>query len=52
MPDAAIGLSDLLVRSGRADEARRLLDDFARNYPKDWAAIQSVLGSGSGGSVP
>jgi hypothetical protein len=31
--ESVSGLSDLLLRTGRAAEARRLLDDFARNHP-------------------
>ena len=32
-PEAVDGLASILARAGRADEARQILDDFARNYP-------------------
>jgi tetratricopeptide (TPR) repeat protein len=31
--ESVSGLSDLLLRTGRADEARRLLEEFSRNNP-------------------
>ena len=35
-------LSDLLLRTGRAEEARRLVEDFARNNPDLSAALESL----------
>ena len=32
-PDTALGLAGLLAADGRANDARQLLDDFARQYP-------------------
>jgi hypothetical protein len=32
-PEAALGLAGLLAADGRADDARQLLDNFARQYP-------------------
>lgn len=43
--EAATGLSEVLVRTGRTQEARQLLDDFTRNYPKERAAIDTFWGS-------
>ena len=34
-------LSDLLVRTGRAEEARRLVEDFARSHPDLSSALES-----------
>jgi hypothetical protein len=42
MPEAAFGLSELLARTGRADEARRLLDDFAHTNPDQRAAVEAA----------
>lgn len=44
-PEAAGGLSELLTRTGRAEEARRLLDEFTRKYPDQRAAVEMVRGS-------
>jgi TolA-binding protein len=41
-PDAAGGLATILARTGRADQARQVLDDFARNYPDQRSAIEKV----------
>ena len=35
-------LSDLLLRTGRAEEARRLVEDFARNNPDLSAALEAL----------
>jgi Flp pilus assembly protein TadD len=32
-PEAVSGLANVLEQTGRATEARRLLEDFARQYP-------------------
>lgn len=37
--DAALGLASLLERNGRAADAKALLDQFAREYPKQAADI-------------
>jgi Flp pilus assembly protein TadD len=34
-------LSDLLVRTGRAEEARRLVEDFVRSHPDLSSALES-----------
>jgi tetratricopeptide (TPR) repeat protein len=39
--EAAFGLSEVLARAGRADEARQVLDDFSRNHPDQKSAIES-----------
>ncbi len=44
-PEAAGGLATILARTGRADEARQLLDNFARNYPDQRPAIETFRGS-------
>jgi hypothetical protein len=41
-PEPVIHLSELLARTGGADEARQLLDDFARKYPDQRAAVESA----------
>jgi tetratricopeptide (TPR) repeat protein len=38
--EATTGLADLLARSGRAEDARRLVDEFVRNYPNQSGAIE------------
>ena len=43
-PEAVGGLSTILARTGRSDEARQLLDDFARNYPDQRSAIETFWG--------
>jgi Flp pilus assembly protein TadD len=40
-PEAVGGLSTILARTGRSDQARQLLDDFARNYPDQRSAIET-----------
>src|SRR6266566_448303 len=40
-PEAAGGLATILARTGHADEARQLLDDFARSYPDQRPAIET-----------
>jgi len=32
-PEAAFGLSEVLARTGRSEEARRILDEFEKNNP-------------------
>lgn len=39
-PEAVLGLSELLAQTGRSDEARTLLANFAQTYPDQRAAIQ------------
>ena len=41
--NAVTGLSELLVRTGRADEARRLMGDFARNHPDQRSAVDEMF---------
>jgi hypothetical protein len=41
-PEAAGGLATILARTGRADQAHQVLDDFARNYPDQRSAIEKV----------
>ena len=41
--NAVTGLSELLVRTGRADEARRLMEDFARNHPDQRSAVDEMF---------
>ena len=38
--DTVFGLSELLVRTGRADEGNQLLDDFARNNADQQSAVE------------
>ena len=42
MPEATTGLADVLIRAGRTDEARRLLDEFAQKYPDQRRAIETA----------
>jgi tetratricopeptide (TPR) repeat protein len=44
-PDATGGLATILARTGHPDEARELLDNFARNYPDQRSAIETFRGS-------
>jgi len=44
-PEAAGGLATILDRTGRGDQARQLLDDFARKFPDQLAALKKVAGS-------
>lgn len=39
------GLATILARTGRADQARQLLDNFVRSYPKQQAAVDSIRGN-------
>src|ERR1043166_2245554 len=41
-PEPIGGLSELLFRAGRADEARQLLDDFARKNPGEREAMERI----------
>ena len=45
--DAAVGLADLLDRTGRADEGRALLEKFTRDYPKQVGAMKDARMRGS-----
>lgn len=38
-PESVTGLSELLARTGRAEEARQLLNDFAHKYPDQRSAV-------------
>ncbi len=40
-PEPVNGLADVLVHSGRTDEAQQLLDDFSRTYPDQSAFLQA-----------
>src|SRR5207302_7111920 len=40
--ESVSGLSDLLLRTGRAVDARRLVEDFARNNPDLSTALESL----------
>ena len=44
-PEPVGGLAQILTRTGRADEARQLLDAFARNHPDQRSAIETFRGS-------
>jgi tetratricopeptide (TPR) repeat protein len=46
--EAAFRLSDLLTRSGRANEAAELLEDFARRNPEKRAAVEEFRQSHPG----
>lgn len=41
-PEATAALAQLLERSGRADEGRKMREDFARNYPDQRAALERL----------
>lgn len=40
-PDAATGLAEVLARTGRGEEARRLLDDFVQRNPTQRAFVDA-----------
>jgi hypothetical protein len=42
-PEAAFRLSQLLARTGRADEGRRLLEEFGRNNPSERSNVDALL---------
>jgi hypothetical protein len=44
-PEAVGGLAAIFDRTGRTDEARQLLDDFARSYPDQRSAIETFRAS-------
>jgi hypothetical protein len=44
-PEPVGGLAAIFSRAGRTDEARKILDDFARNYPDQRPVIESFRGS-------
>jgi predicted Zn-dependent protease len=44
-PESATNLAELLARTGRPEEARQVLDNFARNYPNQSAAIENARAS-------
>jgi len=44
-PEAVSGLAEVLAGMGRGTEARQLLDDFARKYPDQRAAIEKTRGT-------
>ena len=44
-PEPVGGLAAILARSGRADDARQLLDNFARNYPDQRTAVEAIWSS-------
>ena len=41
-PESVGGLADVLARSGRGDEARQIVGDFARKYPDQREALERV----------
>ena len=45
--DAVIGLADLLERGGRSGDARTLLDQFGRDYPKQIGDLNRARARGS-----
>src|SRR5436190_4932410 len=45
--DATVALAELLQRTGRNDEARTVVDNFARDYPDKVEALKKFRGSGS-----
>jgi predicted Zn-dependent protease len=44
-PEPVGGLAAILASAGRSDEARQMLDDFARNHPDQRSAIETFRGS-------
>jgi thioredoxin-like negative regulator of GroEL len=44
-PEPVGGLSEILARTGRADEAHQLLEDFARKHPDQRAAAETIRAS-------
>ena len=44
-PEAVGGLAGILDRTGRTEQARQLLDDFARSYPDQHSAIETFRAS-------
>jgi tetratricopeptide (TPR) repeat protein len=49
-PEAVNALSDLLTRTGRADEARQLAENFQRSYPNQHSVAVPFVVTGSPGS--
>lgn len=47
-PEPIDGLAGILARTGRANEARQLLDNFARTYPQQQSALPSVWSATTG----
>jgi hypothetical protein len=45
--EAVMGLAELLNRTGRANEGRTLMDNYARDYPKDVETLRRFRASGS-----
>jgi tetratricopeptide (TPR) repeat protein len=45
--EAVVGLAELLNRTGRANDARTLMENYARDYPKDVEALKRFRASGS-----
>jgi predicted Zn-dependent protease len=44
-PEPVGGLSEILARTGRAEEAHQLLEDFASKYPDQRAAAETIRAS-------
>ena len=44
-PEAVGGLASIFARTSRADEARQMLDEFARNYPTQRSDIEMFRAS-------
>jgi len=42
MPEAVTGLAQVMAQTGRADQAKALLDQFVSKYPQQKAAIQQA----------
>jgi tetratricopeptide (TPR) repeat protein len=45
MPEAVTGLAQVMAQTGRADQAKALLEQFAAKYPQQRAAIQQAQGT-------
>jgi hypothetical protein len=43
-PEAVSGLANILDQTGRAGEARRLLENFARQYPENTQELEKIRG--------
>ena len=45
MPEAVTGLAQVMAQTGRAEQARALLDQFVSNYPNQRSAIEQAKGT-------
>ena len=41
-PESVSGLADLLVASGRMEEAQQLIKDFYQKHPDEWKAVEQM----------